>query len=117
MKLRSPQNYAGDRKTFPPSGHITPEKLHDFFYVGDRKDGEGKELFWKVSRGRKVRADDPAGTIHLPVNKVSIAANPLDCNEVAYILQTGKFPQGKIIHLDGDTANHDIKNLFVTKSR
>lgn len=112
MKLRANSNYTGDNETFPPSGYVTPERLNELFTMGERKEG-GKEVFWKVDRGWKTKAGDPAGTIHLRANVIQIKGATFYCHDIAYILQTGSFPEGDIIHLDGDRANHDIENLHV----
>jgi hypothetical protein len=117
MKLRNDSRYTGDVVNFPPSGYVTFESLNNLFQVGDRKDGNGKELFWKVDRGWKVKAGDAAGTVHLKANVVQINNTALRCHDVAFILQTGSFPEGDIIHLDGDAANHDIANLHVIPSK
>ena len=116
MKLRIDSNYTGDVETFPPSGNVNFGHLDRLFYVGPRKKG-GKEIFWKVDRGFKVKAGDPAGTIHLNVNIIQINGTALRCHDVAFILQTGSYPEGDIIHLDGDTANHDLANLHVVPTK
>ncbi len=116
MKLRTNSDYTGDVENFPPTGNVTPENLAKLFYIGDREGG-GKELFWKNPRGWKVKAGTPAGTIHLKANIVQINGVALYCHDVAYILQTGKFPEGEVIHLDGDSANHDIGNLHIVPNK
>jgi hypothetical protein len=89
-----------------PLTYLEPHHLQEAFEVS------GGLLLWKVSR-QGARKNRLAGCYSAKVPTVSFEGNPLPIAEVAYTVQTGKFPNGEVIHLNGDTSNVSISNLHV----
>lgn len=94
-----------------PLVHLTPEHLKQAFKMGPHQTGEpAKSLYWAIDN-RRAKAGELAGCDTPGGLFVGFHYNRLRVNEVAFTIQKGRFPKGKIIHLDGDETNQAIENL------
>jgi hypothetical protein len=76
---------------------------------------EAGVLRWKVKRGRKVRAGDPAGSkIRNKKNiycRVRFNGKAYFLHRLIWLITYGEFPSGQIDHIDGDGLNNSLENM------
>lgn len=95
-----------------------------FEYVSERisYDPETGKLVWKINPSRKMKAGDEAGTLkgertNVQTGKtnryryIRIDGWETPATRIAWLLATGKWPEGSVILKDGDPGNLRLENL------
>lgn len=73
---------------------------------------KGSELIWKKSPANSVKAGDKVGSSNKQgYREFSFKGSRYYCHRVVWYLNTGKFPELEIDHIDGDKSNNDFGNL------
>lgn len=84
------------------------------FRVFDRElryDPTSGYLWWKV-RGSRRQLNRPAGSPNgSGYTKIGFHGKGYKAHRIAWLLTTGRWPEGQIDHLDGNRSNNRIENL------
>ena len=79
---------------------------------------ETGHFVWKISVGR-CRKGEWAGSMARPDKQVTITIEGRNyfAHRLAFLWMTGSWPQGRVIHRDGNPRNNAWSNLRVAKPR
>ena len=76
-----------------------------------RYDPESGELYWRLDRSAAVRAGMPAGTDHEGYKRLKLGKGKYLAHRVAYLLQTGAWPDGLLDHRNRVKSDNTWANL------
>jgi hypothetical protein len=90
---------------------MTDEELLSYIKSELRYEPETGHLFWINSRpgvaaGKRAGTKTPEG-----YNQLSVARRSLRAARIAFVLMTGRWPDGEIDHINGDRADDQWSNL------
>jgi hypothetical protein len=93
--------------TYEPR-EITREYLLELFDY-DRAVGK---LFWKIPKANRIKIGDEAGYIRKDgYHAISIDNKECLTHRLIWMIETGKWPENDIDHIDGQPSNNRIQNL------
>jgi len=69
-------------------------------------------FYWLVNKRGSVKAMDPAGSLNAyGYVRIKIDQEVFLAHRLAWYLETGRWPENEIDHIDGDPLNNRISNL------